>query len=153
MDLWKHISLVERVAKKLRIDASLVAELGLEVLQKCYATHDESKGRFDKYASVALTQAFMRYKRGKKEVPILEGEEFRQNEPEVLNLSEGIPLSIDEVRGKLNQDELELLTDWHCSDMSRDEMSQKYGRSRQYLWQWVQRITKKLITWVAHHFW
>ena len=147
-DIWEHLSLVEKTAKRVGVDASLVADLGFEVLQECSKNHTESKGSFRRYASVALKNAFVRYKRSRKEVPLFEGEEFRQPVVEPLNIAGG--RSLEDLRSQVTEAEYELLRDWYVSGYSREELMRKYGRSRQYLWQWLQRILKKIVTWICH---
>jgi len=152
-DIWNHLKLVERIAKRVGVDPDLVAELGLQVLQDCEKNHDESRGSFSTYAMTALRNAFVRYKKAKKEVPILEGEDFRHIQVPALNVTGDVPMSIEELQALLSEEEYELIHDWYCSDKSREELTHKYGMLRQSLWAKVQRIMKRFVAWVAHFVW
>lgn len=141
-DLWDSLPLVERVAERIGVDPDLVSELGLNIIRQCRASYSPTKGTFKSYVNTSLANAFRRYKRTKREVSMLEGEEFRQKEASSLNVV-GPEMSIEQVQSSLTEEEYQLLLEWH-SGVSREVLMHKYGRTRQYLWQWVQRIQRKV---------
>lgn len=138
MSAFDHLSLSEEIAKKLGVDSDLVANLGLEVLQRCERTFDASMGSFKAYAKKALRYEFLRWKRQQERVVGIHENVIQQTDEKPL-----IDFDVSLLRSRLTDEEYQLLYAHYVDGKSMVLLSHEYGIDRTQVWKRLQKIRAK----------
>lgn len=141
-EVWENLHLIDRVAKRINIDSSLVADVGLEVLRSAAKTHRPERGEFRPYAMVCLKTALLHYK--KKQglcCELVDIPDYGQTEPEDLSYFD---VSVEQLRDRVTEEEYELLYAWFVENTSRAVLEARYGVLRTTLWVRVQKLLKRV---------
>jgi hypothetical protein len=141
-EVWESMNLIDLVAKRINIDSSLVAGVGLDVLRSAALTHRPERGPFRPYALVCLKSALLKYKRKQGLCcELVDIADSRQTDPE-----ETLPfgVSVEQLRDSVTEEEYELLYSWFVENTSRAALEARYGVLRTTLWVRVQKILKRV---------
>lgn len=137
-DVWENMNLIDLVAKRINLDSSLAAGVGLDVLRSAALTHKPERGPFKNYALVCLKTALLDYKRKQGlSYELFDLPDSRQSEPEQV-------IPVENIRDLVTEDEYELLYAWFVENTSRAVLEARYGVIRTTLWVRVQKILKRV---------
>jgi DNA-directed RNA polymerase specialized sigma24 family protein len=142
-DVWAELPYAERMAKRMRIDPSLVNELALKTLMDARRTWVDDGRRFHSYAMVALRKQFRAWKHSQPVTEEAHPNIVRQSD-DSAQLELGWEARLAAIRRRMTECEFELLRAHYVDGWSMEELAKREGCTRGTIWNRIRKILDKV---------